>query len=236
MKSDVFHAYDPTSVRESVLGVRMSRSPLTINDSQPIQQPAIGYKLPFSSDLTRFSERLERQNDDVLRIATPCRICPQYGHALIFPRKCYYEAQCPLPLLFCAKTRAGKADDGKRYWVSSMPRTPPKRPVECPNPKGLIKSSVPDSHQHAEIASIESRGSQTCNHAVSSPGYPAPKSTHHGERPVRTSSRSVAASTHPEFPTLVRSFLRRLSSTLSKKIAYNDPTRENTNFGWRKKA
>ena len=161
MKSDVLHPYDPTSVRDSVLGVRMSRSPLTIINPSQSSVPQIGYKLPLSSDLTRFSERLERQNDDIPRIATPCRICPQYGHALIFPRKCYYEAQCPLPLLFCANQ--------------------------------------------------------------------------HGERPVRTSFRAVVASTHPEFPTLVRSFLRRLSSTLSKRIAYNNPTRENTNFGWRKK-
>jgi len=130
--------------------------------SNHASSPQIGYKLPFSSDLTRFLERLERQNDDIPRIATPCRICPQYGHALIFPRKCYYEAQCPLPLLFCA--------------------------------------------------------------------------IHHGERPVKTTNQtSAGAFTHPKFPTLVASFLRRLSSTLSKKIAYNDPTRENTNFGWRKK-
>jgi len=163
MKSDIFHAYDPTSVRESMIGVRMTRPSLAINDSQPTQQPTIGYKLPFSSDLVRYSTRLERRNDDIPRIATPCRICPQYGHALIFPRKCYYEAQCPLPLLFCAN--------------------------------------------------------------------------HHGERPVKTTNQSIAgAFTHPKFPTLVVSFLRRLSSTLSKKIAYNDPTRENTNFGWRKKA
>jgi len=161
MKSDIFHAYDPTSVRQSMIGVRMTKPSLAINDPQPIQQPTIGYKSPLSSDLIRYSERLDHRNDGILRKATPCRICPQYGHALIFPRKCYYEAQCPLSLLFCVNQ--------------------------------------------------------------------------HGERPVRTSFRAVVASTHPEFPTLVRSFLRRLSSTLSKKIAYNDPSRENTNFGWRKK-
>jgi len=189
MKSDVFHAYDPTSVRDSVLGVRMSRSPLTIINPSQSSVPQIGYKLPFSSDLVRYSTRLERRNDDILEKATHhgegagrlfigeahpnqlrtqetapsstfCRACPQYGHALIFPRKCYYEAQCPLPLLFCANQ--------------------------------------------------------------------------HGERPVRT-RRIAPAITHPEFPTLVRTLLRRLSSTFSKKIAYNDPTRENTNFGWRKK-
>jgi len=160
MKSDVFHAYDPTSVRDSVLGVRMSRSPLTIINPSQSSVPQIGYKLPFSSDLTRFSERLERQNDDIPRIATPCRICPQYGHALIFPRKCYYEAQCPLPLLFCA--------------------------------------------------------------------------IHHGEGPVKRqlAQRGVVLVSCIHY---AQNFLHRLSSTLSKKIAYNDPTRENTNFGWRKK-
>jgi len=129
--------------------------------SNHASSPQIGYKLPLSSDLVRYSTRLERRNDDIPRKATPCRICPQYGHALIFPRKCYYEAQCPLPLLFCAN--------------------------------------------------------------------------HHGERPVRTSSRAVVASTHPKFPTLVRPFLRRLSSTLSKRLAKNDPNKVRTNFGWMKR-
>ena len=60
---------------------------------------------------------------------------------------------------------------------------------------------------------------------------------HHGERPVRTQRTTVLGTpTRTKFPTLVASFLRQLSSTLSKRIAYNDPTRENTCFGWRKKA
>jgi hypothetical protein len=156
MKSDVFHAYDPTSMRESVLGVRMSRSPITTINPRPIQQPTIGYKSPLSSDLVRFSTRLEHRNDDILRKTTPCRICPQYGHALIFPRKCYYEAQCPLPLLFCANQHGEKAvnpfnesDGNLRSWIRSSPY--------------------------------------------------------------------------------------RLSSTLSKRLAKNDPDKQMTNFGWMKK-
>jgi hypothetical protein len=74
---------------------------------------------------------------------------------LIFPRKCYYEAQCPLPLLFCID--------------------------------------------------------------------------HHGEKAVRTSFHGRVA-THP-----TQNFLRRLSSTLSKRLAKNDPKKTMTNFGWRKK-
>jgi hypothetical protein len=155
MKSDVFHAYDPTSVRESVLGVRISSPSFATIPSTMTSNPQIGYKPPFSSDLIRFSEWLERQNDDIPRIATPCRICPQYGHALIFPRKCYYEAQCPLPLLFCA--------------------------------------------------------------------------IHHGGRPIRTSFVRRGF-THPS----AQNFLRRLSSTLSKRLAKNDPTKQRTNFGWMK--
>jgi hypothetical protein len=47
MKSDIFHAYDPTSVRESTVGLRMSRSPEAINFSAQASSPQIGYKLPF---------------------------------------------------------------------------------------------------------------------------------------------------------------------------------------------
>jgi len=168
MKGDVFHAYDPTSVRESMIGVTMTRPSLAINDSQPIQQSTIGYKSPSSSDLIRYSERLAQRNDDIPRKATPCRICPQYGHVLIFPRKCYYEVQCPLPLLFCV-------------------------------------------NQHGEKAEKTSRARQM--------GIVI------GRDPPTTLRPSL----------LGGSILHRLSSTLSKKIAYNDPSRENTNFGWRKK-
>ena len=171
MKSDVFHAYDPTSVRDSMIGVRMTRPSLAINDSQPIQQPVIGYKLPFSSDLVRFSTRLERRNDDISRKATTlCRACPQYGKKIVYSKSCWHLLhqgwRCGYPALF-----------------------------------QILRFRL----------------------------------IHHGERPVRTSSRAVVASTHPKFPILVRPFLRWLSSTISKHIAYNDPTRENTNFGWRKK-
>jgi hypothetical protein len=179
MKGDVFHAYDPTSVRESTLGVRMSRPSLPTSDSFLSSSPQIGYKVPFSSDLIRYSTRLERRNDDISGKATHhgegvelasfdighpksseapsstfCRACPQYGHALIFPRKCYYEAQCPLPLLFCANQ--------------------------------------------------------------------------HGEKAVRTLNTEPRIS----HQTLVHSFLRRLSSTISKKLAKNDPNKILTNFGW----
>jgi hypothetical protein len=91
--------------------------------------------------------------------STFCRSCPQYGHALIFPRKCYYEAQCPLPLLFCVDTQ-------------------------------------------------------------------------HGEKAVRTSLNTEPRISHQSG----HSFLRRLSSTLSKRLAKNDPNKMMTNFGWRKKA
>jgi len=158
MKGDVFHPYDPTSVRDSVLGVRMSRSPLTIINPSQSSVQQIGYKLPLSSDLVRYSTRMNRGNDDIQGKATPCRICPQYGHALIFPRKCYYEAQCPLPLLFCA-------------------------------------------HQHREGE----------------------------EKAVKTTLVLRHRLVHP-----TQNFLRRLSSTLSKRIAFNDPSKQMTNFGWMK--
>lgn len=184
MKSDIFHAYDPTSVRESTLGVRITRPISTIMDFAEANSPELGYKLPFSIDSRPFltiegqhSQQMRHLNgegtgrlfigeahpnqlrtQETAPSSTFCRACPQYGHVLIFPRKCYYEAQCPLPLLFCANDQ-------------------------------------------------------------------------HGEKAVRTSINKPRIS----HQNLVHSFLRHLSSTISKRIAYNDPTRENTNFGWRRR-
>jgi hypothetical protein len=42
--------------------------------------------------------------------------------------------------------------------------------------------------------------------------------------------------TTPRSSPLGGSFIRRLSSTLSKRLAKNDPNKMMTNFGWRKKA
>ena len=151
--------------------------------SNHASSPQIGYKLPFFIGSRPFlthegqqSQQMRHHNgegtgrlfigeahpnqlrtQETAPSSTFCRTCPQYGHALIFPRKCYYEAQCPLPLLFCTNQ--------------------------------------------------------------------------HGEKAVKTNLVLRHRLVHPS-----QSFLRRLSSTLSKRIAYNDPTRESTCFGWRKKA
>ena len=156
MKSDVFHAYDPTSTRESTLGITMSRPPESTSEFDRASSPEIGYLSPFSSDLIRFSTRMNQGNGDISGKATPCKICPQYGHAIIFSRKCYYEPQCPLPRFLA-------------------------------------------NHQH-------------------------------GERPVRTFFIRRGF-----IPPSAQNFLRRLSSTLSKKIAFKDPAKQMTNFGWMKK-
>lgn len=135
MSIGTFHAYDPSSSGPNV-GITVIKP-----YGEGVELASFGIGNPISSKAPS---------------STFCRACPQYGHALIFPRKCYYEAQCPLPLLFCANQHGEKA-------VKSLTNKP--------------------------------KVSQLFGH----------------------------------------SFLRRLSSTLSRKIAYNDPTRENTNFGWRKK-
>jgi len=36
-----------------------------------------------------------------------CQSCPQYSQAIIYPRKCYYEAQCPWPV-FIMKFRLNR--------------------------------------------------------------------------------------------------------------------------------
>jgi len=38
---------------------------------------------------------------------TLCRYCPQYGHKIVFSRKCYYQAQCFIPLLIHKITNHG---------------------------------------------------------------------------------------------------------------------------------
>jgi len=39
MKSDIFHAYDPTSVRGAIFGIRITRPSLAIGDPIPCQEP-----------------------------------------------------------------------------------------------------------------------------------------------------------------------------------------------------
>ena len=36
----------------------------------------------------------------ILNDENKCSKCPQYGEAIIYPRKCYYEHQCNLPVWF----------------------------------------------------------------------------------------------------------------------------------------
>jgi len=176
MKSDVFPASlkGPRGGAFSTEGSTKRVVPYAF--SNHASSPQIGYKLPFFIGSRVFlthegqlSEQMRHQHGEGVELAsfdighpislrapssTFCRACPQYGHALIFPRKCYYEAQCPLPLLFCANQ--------------------------------------------------------------------------HGEKAVKSFT------TEPKI-SLRLGFLRRLSSTLSRKIAYNDPTKQMTNWGWMKR-
>ena len=184
MKSDISRFGEKLVLRDAELRQATAKADQVSERFVPASNPQVGYKLPFSIGSRPFvthegqhSEQMRHQHGEgtgrlfigaslpTLETApssTFCRACPQYGHALIFPRKCYYEAQCPLPLLFCAKQHR----EGEEKAVKTT----------------LV-------HWHGRIG------------------------------------------THP-----TQNFLRRLSSTLSKRIAYNDPTRENTNFGWRRKA
>ena len=218
--------------------------------------PQIGYKLPFSTDLERFSERLNRQNDDISEIATQygegdgrlfigsslltretapsstfCRACPQYGHALIFPRKCYYEAQCPLPNLFSMST------DGENHATVGVP--PEIEGPRCEGKIAPVQGQRVKKQPNSPGLTRLHPGRGTDN--ISDEKEPrrallwgsSVDTIHHGERPVkRPSIRGVVLASCLRY---AQNFLPRLSSTLSKKIAYNDPTRENTNFGWRRR-
>jgi hypothetical protein len=157
MKSDVSRFGEKIALRDAELRQATAKAEQVRDQSHPASSPEVGYKLPFRIDSRAFLTKEGPRNDDILEKATTfCRACPQYGHALIFPRKCYYEAQCPLPLLFCIN--------------------------------------------------------------------------HHGEKAVKPTSLARHGLLHP-----TQNFLRRFSSTLSRKVAFKDPDKVMTNFGWRKK-
>jgi hypothetical protein len=97
------------------------------------------------------------------------KFCPQYGHRIIFSRKCYYGPQCSVPFI-----------------ISRL-------------------------FHHGEKAENKDRAQQM------------------------GSTFGCDTPTTPRRSLLGVPFLHRLSSTISKRIAYNDPTKQRTNFGWMKK-
>jgi hypothetical protein len=178
MKSDVSRFGERIALRDAELRQATAKAEQVRDQSHPASSPEVGYKLPFSIGFRPFltcegqhSQETRHLNGEGVDLAsfgighpisseapssTFCRLCPQYGHVLIFPRKCYYEAQCPLPLLFCTNQ--------------------------------------------------------------------------HGEKAVKPTSLDRLVAAHP-----TQNFLRRLSSTLSRKVAFKDSDKVMTNFGWMKR-
>ena len=159
---------------------------------------------------------------------TLCRLCPQYGHKIIFSKKCYNERKCPLPavLVFIhRKTRAGKAElysereDGAECY-QTLSQMASEGQFKKPLAEGSREPSGADRCPDSKGAAVGNNSPAPDSHF---------ESIHHGERTVNTLNKPKISHV------LASHFLRRLSSTISKRIAYNDPTRENTNFGWRKK-
>ena len=160
--------------------------------------------------------------------ANLCKLCPQYDHAIIFPRRCYNEMQCPIPSIFYRmKTRAGKAgnkavaiDASKQVgYVCSVPTLRFGQPTSS-----IQRAPAPDSHF---------------------------ESIHHGEKAENKDRAQQMGSTFGcDTPTTPRRsllgvpFLHRLSSTnfFKRFLAWawkirleRLKTREMTCVGWRKK-
>ena len=158
------------------------------------------------------------------------RFCPQYGHKIIFSRKCYYEAQCPLPSL---AHKFSRSTDGENHATVGVP--PEIEGPRCDGKIAPVQGQRVKKQPKSPGLSRLHPGRGTDNISEEKEGrrallWPSSVGTiHHGERTVNTLNK-------PKISHILAShFLRRLSSTISKRIAYNDPTRENTNFGWRKK-
>jgi hypothetical protein len=90
MKSDVSRFTEKLALRDAELREPTTKVHQATERFDEASSPQIGYKLPFSSDLVRFSTRMNGRNDDISEKATLCQGCPQYGKKIVYSRACWH--------------------------------------------------------------------------------------------------------------------------------------------------
>jgi len=113
--------------------------------------------------------------------ANLCKLCPQYGHKIIFSRKCYYEAQCPLPvLIYKMKGRAGKGgllkidpqgtDETKQWNNLTRPdESVPSAGSKCLPP--LASQTASENHNAEDQGPVAVDGHSNNNLGTSAPNH-----------------------------------------------------------------
>ena len=180
------------------------------------------------------------------------RFCPQYGHRIIFSRKCYYEAQCPLPSL---AQKFSRSTDGENHATVGVP--PEIEGPRCEGKIAPVQGQRVKKQPNSPGLTRLHPGRGTDNISEEKEGrrallWPSSVGTiQHGEKAENKDRAQQMGSTFGcDTPTAPRSsllgvpFLHRLSSTnffkrflawAWNKSAYNDPAEQRTNFGWIKK-
>jgi len=108
-----------------------------------------------------------------------CHLCPQYAHVVVFSRKCYYEAQCPIPGLF---DRIFNHSPRTARPQSSIPRP------QCMLPETISHPSLDtENHAHSLCAEHDNlsppTGSTSAKSSVTSQNSP-PKVRYRSTRPL----------------------------------------------------
>jgi hypothetical protein len=151
---------------------------------------------------------------------TLCRFCPQYGHRIIFSRKCYYRAQCPIPILIHKmKTRAGKAVSGRLSGCLLGAHTTP----------------APDSHHSPKECSDTLVGVHPTSLLIGPSTFGCAETT--GNKSSSQTTQNFPKVSDPPIapcrPAL--NFFQRFLAWAWSRSAYNDPEMQMTNFGWRRR-
>jgi len=176
---------------------------------------------------------------------TLCRSCPQYGHAIIFSRKCYYQAQYFIPLLIHKmKARARKTGvtkiDPKRTDAIKQWKTPAGSEESVPSAGRKILPVLDSHHSPKEYSdtlvgvhptslligpSSFGRAETTGNKSSSQTTQNFPK--------VSVSPQTLDPHVSPRRPAL--NFFQRFLAWAWRIRLQQLETKEMTNFGWRKR-
>jgi len=154
----------------------------------------------------------------VFGLPAPCNICPQYGHRIVFSRKCYYETQCPLPVLIHKmKTRARKTG------------------VVCIDPQGTDEIKQWKTPLGSEEP-VPSAGQKTLPVLDSQTTYHNARTADHLAA-VDEATQDFPQVLDEPFPSRrpAPNLFKRFVSWAWSKSAFNDPTKERVNGTWRRR-